>query len=113
MKKETKDIIDKEVLKSKVRFYIIFAIPLLLIGILFTGFFPISSSSLEVTAFKYTAKQTEYGNIPIMWAKLDSGTTIKISMPNNVELKQNKKAEITKTNTIIGISTYKFVRYVN
>jgi len=113
MKKEAKDKLDKEALKSKIKFYAIFAIPLLIFAALLTVFFPTSSNNLEVIAIKYTAEQTDFGNIPIMWAKLDNGATIRISMPNNVETRQGKKAEIIKTNTLIGISTYKFVRYVN
>ena len=113
MKKHIKDKLDKEAFKSKVKFYTIFAIPLLIMGLLFTAFFPISSSNIEVTAFKYTAEQTDFGNIPIMWAKLDDKTTIRVSMPSNIDLKNNARAEIIKTNTLIGGSTYKFVQYVN
>ena len=113
MKKDFKDKLDREALKSKVKFYTIFSIPLLIICLLFTAFFPISSSNIEVTAFKYTAEQTDFGNTPIMWAKLDNKTTIRISMPNNIDLRHDAKAEVIKTNTLIGISTYKFVQYVN
>ena len=113
MKKEVKNKLDKEALKSKIKFYVIFGVPLLVIVALFVGLFPISNTNLEVTAIKFTAEQTDFGNIPIMWAKLEDGTNIKISMPNNVETLQGKKAEIIKTNTLIGVSTYKFVRYVN
>jgi hypothetical protein len=72
-----------------------------------------SSSNLEVTAVKYTAEQTEFGNMAIMWANLDNGKTIRVSMPNNVEIRQGGKAEVIQTSTLIGVSTYKFVRYVN
>ena len=113
MKKEDKGVLDKELFKSKVKFYAIFAVPILIMGLLFTAFFPISSSNIEVTAFKYTAEQTDFGNIPIMWAKIDNETTIRISMPNNIDLKNNAKAEVIKTKTLIGSTTYKFVRYVN
>ena len=113
MKKEIKDKLDREAFKSKVKIYTIFAIPLLIMGVLFIAFFPISSSNIQVSAFKYTAEQTDFGNIPIMWAKLDDKTTIRISMPNNIDLKNNAKAEVIKTNTLIGSTTYKFVQYVN
>ena len=113
MKKEVKDKLDKEVLKSKVKFYVIFGIPLLVIVLLFVALFPISNTNIEVTATKITAEQTDFGNIPIMWAALDDGTNIKVSMPSNVETLNGKRVEVIKTNTLIGVSTYKFVRYVN
>ena len=113
MKKEAKGILDKERLKGKVKFYTIFAIPILIFSVLLIVFYPISSSNLIVTAYKYTAKQTDFGNTPIMWVKLSNNATIKVTMPNNVKLQHDRQAEIIKTNTLIGVSTYKFVRYVN
>ena len=113
MKKEAKEKLDKEILKSKVKFYAIFIVPILIFVSIMTVFYSMSSSNLEVTAVKYTAEQTEFGNMIIMWANLDNGTTIRVSMPNNVEIRQGGKAEVIQTSTLIGVSTYKFVRYVN
>ena len=111
--KECWMFLDKEIFKSKVKFYAIFIVPILIFVSILTVFYPISSSNLEVTAVKYTAEQTEFGNLTIMWANLDNGKTIRVSMTNNVELRPGGKAEVIQANTLIGISTDKFVRYVN
>jgi len=113
MNKEAREKLNRLILKNRIKFYAAILIPLILILGLFGAFFPVSSSNIEVKVIKYTARLTDFGNKPIMWAKLDNGKTIKITMPINSQLKQGASAEIIISKTLVGVPTYKFVRYVN
>ena len=112
MKQDIKDKLDKEVIKSRIKFFAIFAIPTLIIVLSFIALFPISSTNIEGLAFKLTAKQTDIGNIPIILVKIENNEIIKASLPVKLEYMQGKKVELTKTKTLIGAVTYKVIRYV-
>ncbi len=94
MKQDIKDKLDKEVLKNKIKFFSIFAVPTLIIVFSFIALFPISSTNIEGSAFKLTAQQTDNGNIPIMLVKIQNNEIIKASLPVKLEYMQGKKVEL-------------------
>lgn len=90
----------------------------LLIAIVFLGFIVIalpfiSGKVIEIQgiAVRLTANLSDDGNKPVMFVKLNNGSTVRASTPKNLHFKKGAIVNLLQKESLIGTRTYVVVGY--
>ena len=81
-------------------------------GIIALLFTPVTSSRIEATVVGSTYLATETGNIIKLRIITDAGRNGYVSIPSRTKIKSNKKVMLVEKETVIGKTTYSFIRYI-
>jgi hypothetical protein len=114
MRKEIKDKLDLDFKRSKrKKLYVSLMVGAGFIGfiLILAPFLPASTTNIQGVSVKLTAVQTDEGNFPKMFVRLDSDITVRASMPRKLEFIKGARVNILKMKSIMGINSYKVIGY--
>ena len=115
MRVDLKEKLDKAEKIARIKSYV----PASLVILFFLGLmaifvpnYPINNAQIEGRVYKLSAKPMNEGNVPIMLVEIENGEIVKASMPMTMEYRRGAKVELSKTDTLIGVSTFQVIRYI-
>ena len=81
-------------------------------GLIALLFIPVTSSKIEATVVDSTYLGTETGNIIKLRVITDGGRNGYVSIPTRTKIKSHKRVMLVEKETVIGKTTYSFIRYI-